>query len=333
MRRGGEGVTVPMREDRPHPAPDFTALAVEAVARRQSFVRYFKDGPVPKLRIVEGRAASGSPRVSVIIPTADGARGGYLDALLRQLDAQTLQSFEVIIVIGDRRQGRAINTAAAIARGDLIVTMDDDTRIGPDDLLERIAAAFDADPTLGIAGVANVVPSDASWILRRAMRELPRRSSAVATRIVDSDMAEHPCLAIRRETFYAIGGEHEIIPRGLDPYLRREVRGRGLRVVVLPHLWIHHLLPPTLRGILRQYHRNGVGSAFVKKFHPEFVIDQALDHGRDIPSDHGLFPRALRYGARLGGALLTGRWIYLATLFTYAVGYTWGLRNLREDSL
>jgi len=249
----------------PRSEADLATLAVDAVARRRAFVRYYKEGPVPKLRLVEGHDDANGPRVSVIIPTTDGARGGYLDALLRQLENQALQTFEVIIVIGDRRQGRAINTAAEIARGALIVTMVDGTKIWPRDLLEKIAAAFEADATIGIAGVANLVPDDAPWVVRRAMRELPRRSSTIADRVTDTDMAEHPCWAIRRETFYAIGSEHEIIPRGRDPYLRREVPARGLCVVVLTNLWVHHLLPPTLRGILKQYHRNGVGDDEVQE--------------------------------------------------------------------
>ncbi|HLY24667.1 MAG TPA: glycosyltransferase [bacterium] len=305
---------------------DGQALAVVAAEQRREFVRYLRDGPPSSVRRILGRDGVGDPRISVIIPTADGNRGGYLPALLAQLTRQTFQRFEVIVVEGDRRQGRAINTAAAIARGDLLVTMDDDTRIGHDNLLERILPAFDADPAIGIAGAANLVPRDAPWLVRRAMRELPRRSSRLVREITDSDMAEHPCLAIRKDIFYRIGGEHEWIPRGLDPYLRREVRRFGYRVVLVPDAWIHHLLPPTLRGILRQYHRNGQQAAYVQKFFPQFVIDQALDHAVAPSEESGARRRFWRYGARMLGALASGRCIYAGTLLTYAVGYAQGLR-------
>jgi len=311
---------------------DASGLATEAAAKRRAFVRYRKDGPPPRVRIVPGRDAGAGIRVTVIIPTADGRRGGNLARLLAQLERQTFQRIEAVIVEGDRRQGRAINTAAAIARGELLVTMDDDTRLGHDDLLQRIVDAFDADASIGMAGVANVVPPDVPWVVRRAMHELPRRTSPRVVTVTDSDMAEHPCLAVLRDVFYRIGGEHEWIPRGLDPYLRREVRGFGYRVVVIPDAWIHHLLPPTLGGILRQYFRNGTGAAYVAKFYPEFAIDQAVEHGRAVPATGGP-QRAVRYAGRLLVAFATVRWIYLATLVTYGAGYAWGMRTLREGSL
>lgn len=300
---------------RPH------SLAALGAERRREFVRYLRDGPLPNARRVLGREGADNPRLTIVIPTADGSRGGYLPALLEQLTRQTVQRFEVIVVEGDRRQGRAINTAAAVARGDVLVTMDDDTRIGHDDLLKQIVTVFDADPRIGIGGVANLVPSDAPWVVRRAMHELPRRSSALVGEITDSDMAEHPCLAIRRDVFYRIGGEHEWIPRGLDPYLRQEVRRLGYRVVVIPNAWIHHLLPPSLPAILRQYYRNGQQAAYVQKFFPQFVIDQGLSHADEAPCASDVRHRSWRYAARMLGAVASGRCIYAGTLVMYALGY------------
>jgi GT2 family glycosyltransferase len=311
------------------PAPDLATLALE---RRKSFVRYFRHGSPPRVRFLLGREGE-DPRLSIIIPTASERRSGLLAQLLRQLEEQTEQRFEVLLVQGDRRQGRAINTGAALARAEILVTMDDDTRIGHPELLERILRAFAQDPTIGIVGVSNLPPPDASWVVRRAMRELPRRSSPLVDRTTDSDLAEHPCLAIRRDLFYRVGGEHEWIPRGLDPYLRREVRAAGYRVVVIPNAWIHHLLPPTLGGILRQYFRNGVGAAYVRKLYPEFVIEQATSHAEPVAGRTSLPRRALRYARNLVVSFLTLRWIYLGTLVTYAAGYVWGTLTLREDSL
>jgi GT2 family glycosyltransferase len=256
-----------------------------------------------------------------------------LERLLRQINEQSLRRVEVIVVEGDRRQGRAINTAAAIARGDFLVTMDDDTQLGDARVLERLLGAMEQDPTIGIAGAASVIPSDAPPIVRRAMREVPRRSSAVVDVVTESDMAEHPCLAIRRRLFYQVGGEHELIPRGLDPYLRAEVRRLGYRVVVVPETWIYHLLPLTFRGILRQYYRNGAGAAYVKKFYPQWVIEQAEAHNEPVGGRTSLPARVLRYLGRTGRAVRRGQWVYLGTLGAYALGYAWGMATLREDSL
>ncbi|MDR7544440.1 MAG: glycosyltransferase [Armatimonadota bacterium] len=327
-----ERVLFPVAQPVPDAAPDEPGLAARAFARRRHFVRHLMDGPIPEVRRSLGAHAGDPPAVSVIIPVAGPGRADNLGHLLAQLGAQTLQDFEVIRVVGDRRQGRAINTGAAAARGPILVTMDDDTRIGHPALLQRIVEAFATDPSLGIVGVANLVPPDAPWLVRRAMREIPRRSSAPVVRVVDSDMAEHPCLAIRREVFYAVGGEHEGIPRGLDPYLRREVRRLGYRVVVIPGVWIHHMLPETASAILRQYFRNGMGAAYVRKFYPQLVLGQAWDHGQE-PVDRPLTVRVLRYAWHMAAALATARWIYLGTLVAYAAGYVRGLWSLRKDSL
>lgn len=307
-------------------------IARRAVESRRAFVRYVKDGPIPDVTVLRP-AEEDDPRLSVIIPTLDGLRGGYLPHLLRQIEEQTFRGYEVIVVRGDRRQGRAINTAAAVARGEILLTMDDDTRVGTADLLERILETFAGNPDIGIVGVANLVPHDVNWLVRRAMRELPRRSSPAVSEITDSDMAEHPCLAIRRDVFVRIGGEHELLPRGLDPYLRQEVRALGYRVVVVPGVWIHHLLPAAYGSLLRQYFRNGAMAAYVQKFFPQFVIDQATTHGTAVPGRAHVARRALRYAGRIAGAALTGKWIYISTLAAYAAGYVWGQWAMREDSV
>ncbi|HLW59435.1 MAG TPA: glycosyltransferase [bacterium] len=312
--------------------PGDEALARRAAAGRLEFVRYPENGPLPEVRVVSsGRTAV--PRVSVIIPTAHARRAALLDRLLQQLAAQHLQETEVIVVQGDRRQGRAINTAAAISRGSILVTMDDDTQLGDGGVLDALVYALDQDLTIGIAGVPNQIPPDAPPFVHRALRELPRRSSPIVHVVTDSDMAEHPCLAIRKEIFVRIGGEHEQIPRGLDPYLRREVRRLGYRVVVVPGTSIHHLLPSTLGGLVRQYFRNGLGAAYVAKFHPEFVIEQTTGHDEPVPPPTALPQRVGRYLRHLAAAVASSKWVYLATLVAYAVGYTLGLLTLRRDSL
>jgi hypothetical protein len=194
---------------------------------------------------------------------------------------------------------------------------------------------MDADASIGMVGCENRVPADANWFVRRLMLEVPRRSSAPVSVVTDSDMAEHPCLMMRKTAFYAVGGEHEIIPRGLDPYLRSAFREAGYRVVVAPDIWIHHLPPPTLQLALRQFYRNGRMSALVSRQFPELALDNALRHAGDQPRSQPQWFRALRHGARMGGALLSLRWIYLATSLAYGAGVVSGVfvpKQARESS-
>ncbi|MDX8398389.1 MAG: glycosyltransferase, partial [Mariprofundaceae bacterium] len=59
----------------------------------------------------------GKPLLSVIIPTADADRGGYFAKLMESLTLQDMQDFELIVIKGDKRQGRGINIAIAKAQG------------------------------------------------------------------------------------------------------------------------------------------------------------------------------------------------------------------------
>jgi GT2 family glycosyltransferase len=294
----------------------------EANARRRRFVRHLDTDSSARLKRAYGReaGASGPPRISIIIPTADGERYGYLPRLLEQIEQQTFQNFEVLIAQGDNRQGRAINLAAAIAGSELLLTFDDDTQLGTPDVIGRLVKALDTDEAIGMAGAANRVPPDAGWLLRRIMSEVPRRSSPLVSEITDSDMAEHPCLAMRKEVFCQVGGEHELIPRGLDPYLRREFRRAGLRVVIVPDIWIHHLPPPTLGKALRQFFRNGKMSVLVSRQFPDLALDNALRHGQADVRAHPLWFRAARHAGRMLGAFLTLRWIGLAYSLAYGLG-------------
>ncbi|MGV3721921.1 MAG: glycosyltransferase [Actinomycetota bacterium] len=300
-------------------------MSVHRMSRAQ-FVRHRNGDSPAKVTLLLGRSVrSDAPQVSIIIPSVDGDRHGYLDSLLRQLEAQTYQDFEILVVKGDSRQGRGVNRGAELARGRYLLTFDDDSRLGTPTVIERLVEAMDADPSIGMAGVENRVPADASWFSRRLMSEVPRRSSPPVTTITDSDLAEHPCLMIRKEIFYRVGGEHELIPRGLDPYLRREFRLAGSRVVVVPGVWIHHLPPPTFGHAMRQFYRNGRMSAIVSRQFPDLALDNALEHRNEEIKVQPRWYRACRHAGRMVGALLTLKWVYLATSIAYALGVLAGL--------
>lgn len=295
---------------------------------RADYVRHRNGDSPAKVKVTEGAAVGvEGPRVSILIPTADGQRHGYLDQLLVQIGEQTYQDLEVILIQGDTRQGRGLNLGAELARGEFLLTFDDDTKLGTNDVIEHLVKAMDADPTIGMAGVENRVPEDASWLVRRLMTEVPRRSSPRVTQVTDSDMAEHPCLMMRKEVFYRIGGEHEIVPRGLDPYLRQEFRAAGTRVVVVPGGWIHHLPPPTLKAVLRQFYRNGKMSALVSRQFPDLALDNALAHGDAQIQARPRWFRALRHAGRMAGAFFSFRWVYLATTLAYGLGVLAGNRS------
>ncbi|MGA1867646.1 MAG: glycosyltransferase [bacterium] len=289
---------------------------------QRDFVRYPNGTCQGHIKTI---SLSPHPEVTIIIPTLDGDRNGYLPFLLKQIDTQSFSRIEVLLIQGDHRQGRAINLGASVAKGDILITMDDDTRLGHTRVIQNLVCALKNDPHIGIAGVSNIVPKDASWLTKLAMQQIPRRNSPLVSKITDSDMAEHPCLAIRKSLFFQIGGENELIPRGLDPYLRQKVREAGFRVVVIPDTWIHHLPPPSLLKMITQFFRNGKGAAFCQKFYPQWVLELTRSHANPHIMQRSLPYRGARNCINLTFSLMQGKPLFFITQIAYITGFFWGM--------
>ncbi|MDQ6956576.1 MAG: glycosyltransferase, partial [Mariprofundaceae bacterium] len=222
------------------------------------------------------------PVLSVIIPTADADRGGYFIKLMDSLTQQDMQDFELIVLKGDKRQGRGINICAAMAKGKYLLTVDDDSSLPDNQTFTKMIAAMDKHVDIGMAGGNNTVPDWATPFVKRVMIQVPRRSWQPVKEIIDSDLAEHPCLIMRAGLFRNAGGENETIPRGLDPYLRQVFREADTRVVVLPDIIYHHLPPETWGGLLGQMKRNGYQAAYANIHSPEWVIETPAEHGEFV---------------------------------------------------
>jgi hypothetical protein len=290
-----------------------------AAAVERPFVRHRNPCPSPG-QVCRYRRGHGQIRLSVAIPTLDGFRDGYLSRLLDQVWSQENSSFEILVIKGDPRQGRAINIAAALARGCYLLTLDDDTSL-PDSLtFAKLTRSMEDAPDIGMAGGNNLIPKNATPFVRRVMRELPRRSWPMVEEITDSDLAEHPCLMMRTAEFKAVGGENELIPRGLDPYLRMEYRRLNKRVAVIPGVMYHHLPPERLSRLLHQFYRNGSQAALTNRHYPQWVIETPSRHGpvrRNIS-----FPlRICRFPLMLLLAIISLKPIWFLCEMTYAIGF------------
>lgn len=258
--------------------------------------------------------------LSVIIPTIDANRGGHFQKLLNQIEHQGFKDFEVIVVRNDPRQGRAINIAAVFARGKYILTLDDDTSLPDPMTFNKLVTVMERHLDIGVAGGNNVVPADAKLFVRKVMQELPRRSWEPVQEIIDSDLAEHPCMIMRTEEFKLVGGENELIPRGLDPYLRQEFRKLNKRVVVVPGVIYHHLPPDNLSKLLLQFYRNGRQAAYTNRNYPQWMIETPQKHGQ-FKVKQSFFFRIVRFPMRLLQALVTGKLIWFLCEVFYAFGF------------
>ncbi len=266
---------------------------------------------------------------SVIIPSADGQRGGNVSLLLDDLRRQRVGELEIIIVVGVSPQGLAINTGVSRTTGQYLIILDDDSRLPDPGTLGALLDALKADARIGMAGATLRQPPTANRLQRRLARELPRFAMPEVTVLTDSDMACHGCCAFRRAVFSEIGGEDERLIRGLDPDLRMRLRERGYRVVLVPNAFAEHPLPSTWRAAVRMFFRNGRGSAFAQRNNPERVFDTDEDMvwrpGRRLATP---WPRRIgRFGLRLMGRLLTGSLIRAAGDLVYVAGYVYEWRR------
>jgi hypothetical protein len=291
---------------------------VDGISR--DFVRHPNQQASPGVIWTIAPAPGERPLVTVVIPTSDADRRGLFQKLLYQLGDQSLQDFETIVVKGDPRQGRAINIAAAIARGTYLITLDDDTDLMSADAFARLVAVMGQQADVGMAGGNAVIPPGASAFVKRVMREIPRRAWEPVAAITDSDLVQHPLLIMRLADFKAVGGENELIPRGLDPYLRREFRLRGQRIVLVPTVIYAHLPPDRLDALVRQFFRNGYQAALVNRNFPQWVIE--------TPSRHGAFRervplvlRVFRLPLRLVGVFFQGHVIRFLCESAYLAGF------------
>lgn len=273
----------------------------------------------------------GATRVSVIIPSWDGHREGGVPRLLESLETQTYQDFETILVTGVSPQGRAINQGVERSAGEIVVILDDDSRLADDSVLERLLACLDADPAVGMAGASIVLEPAASKFQRRASTQFPRLCTPEVHKVTDSDLACHGCCALPRRVFDEVGGEREDILRGLDPDLRVRLRAAGYRVVLVPGARIYHPLPNGWRQLTRTFFRNGYGSAYTQKFKPDSVYEthEALDT-RGFQAKRSFGFRAARFPARLTAALARGQRMRFVAYSAYGLGYSWGMLRAKR---
>ena len=273
----------------------------------------------------------GAPRVSIVVPSLDGYRGGAVPQLLESLDRQSYRDFETLIVKGLSPQGRAINDGVRRSRGEYIVILDDDSRLVSSDVLARLVECLDSHQNIGMAGASIAMDPDASPFQRRAASQFPRLHTPDVKAIIDSDLACHGCCAIPRRVFDAVGGEREDILRGLDPDLRMRLRTAGYRIVLVPGACIYHPLPDGWRALAKTFFRNGYGSAYAQKYEPDSVYDthEALSSETFRPKTK-LLHRIARFPARLVSAAFRGREIRLVAYSVYAFGYAYGWARARR---
>ena len=235
------------------------------------------------------------PAVSAVIPSRDGSRGGNVPRLVEALAAQTRPPDEIILAVGFSPCGRAHNAGARAAGGEVLVFFDDDVMPGTDRLIERLLAGLEE---AGLAGASQVPPGDASAFARALARGSARSELPVQSAFVETDMATHAAMALRREVYWKAGGEPHDTQRADDQVLRARVRALGLKVGVAAGAWVTHPLPGSLRPYLSARWEDGKAAAHDARVRPDLIYDTPDAGSAARPRVTPRPLRALRWGAR-----------------------------------
>jgi len=205
-----------------------------------------------------------TPAVSIIIPVKPGGRVSALAALRK---ADYPPAFLEILVTEGRQPSRQRNRAAAVAGGEILYFLDDDSQISPG-FLHKAVRHYD-EPAVAAAGGPSLTPDTdsplqhsfalalASVIGGGGMRNRYRQMGEVRA---TCDRELILCnLSFRRELFLSHGGfDERLYPNEENELLERIRRGGG-RLIHDPGLAVFRSQRSSLKAFCRQLFGYGRG--------------------------------------------------------------------------
>ncbi len=228
---------------------------------------------------VASREASVSTgMVSIVIPFRDQPE--LLKNCLRSVFASSYTNFELVLVDNgsvERRTQKLLdrlairgnvrlvhapgtfnfsklcNVGSAVASGEFILFLNNDTEVLTADWLERLLRIA-SDPRVGIVGAALLYPdgtiqhaglfprTDGEWVHPyRGERADTSGDEGELRRVRCVPAVTAACMSMKREVFHALGGFDERFPTDCnDVDLCQRARARGLSVVITPHARLLH---------------------------------------------------------------------------------------------
>ncbi|MBI4834617.1 MAG: glycosyltransferase [Planctomycetes bacterium] len=268
-----------------------------------------------------------NPSVSVVIPSFDGYRGGNVPKLIEDIRKQTFQDFELILVKGVSPCSRAHNAGVQKAKGEIIVFFDDDIVLGNNRVVENLVNPIFKDKSIGITGTSQLIPPDANWFQRKCAKEFSRIQFPEISTPIESDMATHAAMAIRKDVFLKVGQENEYLMYGDDPDLRYRVRRAGYKIVIVPNTLVYHPPPLSLIAFLRTSFQRGKGAAHDFWYYPDLIYETPPATAASFRDKRSFAYRGLRFITHNLRAIIKGDFVFLSVRISYGIGYVINLLN------
>lgn len=238
----------------------------EALPRASVLIVTYGNCDLTRLCLCSLQRAAGLLPFEIIV--VDNNSQDETPAYLDEAAASGLLPLRVVKNRDNRGFAAANNQAAQLARGDILVFLNNDTVVRPG-WLEQLVAAIDRDPQVGLVGpMTNSCGNEAQL-------GTPYADLDAMDRFATDHCAKHPgvtseppmltlfCAAMKKSLFDRIGGLDLRYGKGMfeDDDLAMAVRAQGKRLQLLHDVFVHHYggaafsrLPP--REYLRLFYMN-----------------------------------------------------------------------------
>ena len=258
----------------------------------------------------------------IIISRGKDEISGLLSDIERQ---KTDFKTEVIRVTDVFPPGKARNTGAAKAAGEVLTFLDSDIRLGNEQCLTHLIETLETESKAGAVCPALRLPPQTSSFQIRYAQEIAHSETSITDQAVDIHVAHGACFVIKKELFIKLGGFNEQMIRGEDSELTERMKADGCRVILAPQTWCFHPSPGNIKQLIQANIRNGSGVAFVDVFYPRLNFDISPAGVTYYSAPKTKKERAIRFFRTSIKAIGRGYVLLILAKLFYALGYVCGL--------
>ena len=207
------------------------------------------------------------PYLSIIVPS----RTGKIDLLRVQLSQQTFKNWELIVNTEPPTPGHARNQGAREAKGPFLLFFDDDVRLSHEKFLDDLVKSLLLIDNRSALGVPCRIAPDINSFQKRLYQESftdPEPAQKLSS-VSWLDTVNGRCMAIRRDTFWKLGGFDPHLIAGEDPeFLYRVCRNDG-KVYMLSTRWVYYYPPADFKTLIKKTRWYARGNSQVTRKFPE----------------------------------------------------------------